>query len=230
MRVTGMVWNQSSMGRAIRRALVNPRGRNSFIELLPPAARVLDVGCGHDSPRAFKELRPDLHYVGIDVGDCRQPVDPRSVADEFVVVEPEDFRAGIERLGQRFDGVVSAHNLEHCYDQDGVVSTMCRVLVPGGKLFLAFPSAASLGFPSRAGCLNFRDDPTHNVVPDLARVQELLAEEGMQVDFVASQYRPPLKAALGLAIEPLSARRKKVMPGTWALYGFESVLWATKPV
>jgi len=210
-------------------AIVNPRGRNRFILQLPARARVLDVRCGNDSPRSFKALRPDIHYAGLDVGDCRQQVDPRSIADEYVIVEPDDFRAAITRFGTRFDAVVSAHNLEHCDDPDGVVEAMAEVLVPGGQLYLAFPSAASKTFPARAGCLNFFDDPTHKDVPDFAKVCGLLEQHGMVIEFRTERYRPPFKFALGLGLEPVSALKRKVLPGTWALYGFEGVIWARKP-
>jgi SAM-dependent methyltransferase len=210
-------------------ALFNPRGRNSFITQLPAGARVLDVGCGNDSPRSFKALRPDIYYAGLDVGDCRQPVDPRSVADEYVIVEPDDFRAAITRFGPRFDAVVSAHNLEHCDDPRGVVEAMAGALVPGGVMYLAFPCAASKTFPPRAGCLNFYDDPTHKEVPDFAMVCDLLRQLGMAITYRAERYRPSAKFLLGMGLEPLSAIRRRVMPGTWAFYGFEGIIWARKP-
>ncbi len=216
--------------QAAKLALFNPRGRNRFLAQLPRKARVLDVGCGNDSPRSFKAIRPDLYYVGLDVGDCRQPIDPRSVADEYVIVEPDDFRDAINRFGQRFDAAVSAHNLEHCDDPEGVVEAMAGALVPGGKLFFAFPSLASKTFPKRAGCLNFYDDPTHNDVPDFAAVCRQLIARGLEIEYRAERYRPPAKFALGLGVEPISALKRRVMPGTWALYGFESIIWARKPL
>ncbi len=212
-----------------KQRIMNPRGRNNFLSQLPDGARVLDVGCGNDSPRAFKSLRPDLFYVGIDVGDCRQPVDPNSYADEYHVVEPGDFADAIVRQGARFDGIVSSHNLEHCDDPDAVVTAMAGALVSGGRLYLAFPAAASKTFPSRSGCLNFFDDPTHQRVPDFQRVCALLEEGGLKIEFSTERYRPPVKFATGVAVEPVSALRRKVMPGTWALYGFETVIWARRP-
>jgi len=212
-----------------KQVIVNPRGRNRFLSQLPEQPCVLDVGCGNDSPRVFKALRPDMHYVGLDVGDCRQPVDPRSYADEYVIVDPVDFRDAIVRLGRRFDGIVSSHNLEHCDDPYGVVCAMAGALKPGGQLYLAFPCAASKGFPSRDGCLNFFDDPTHKDVPDFGKVCDLLGELGLRIDFSRERYRPPVKFALGAGIEPISALRGRVMVGTWALYGFEAVIWARLP-
>lgn len=215
--------------RAIIRELVNPRGRNSFIEKLPPKARVLDVGCGHNSPKIFKSLRPDIFYAGIDVGDCHQLVDPRTVADQYEIVTSSHFAAGIaERFENNFDAVVSAHNLEHCEDQETVLTAMIQQLKMGGMMYLAFPAAASLNFPMRHGSLNFCDDPTHGQIPDFHEVLDRLQSNGMEIIFQTERYRPPVKVAVGLLLEPLSALRKKVLAGTQALYGFESVIWARR--
>ena len=82
--------------------------------------------------------------------------------------------------------------------------------------------------PSREGTLNFWDDDTHVRPPDYQRVLDLLAAEDVTIDFSAERYRPPARLAVGVLTEPISRVRKKVMPGTWALYGFETVIWATR--
>jgi hypothetical protein len=46
---------------------LRPRGKLAFLKSLPPGARVLDVGCGNNSPRDAKVLRPDLIYTGLDM-------------------------------------------------------------------------------------------------------------------------------------------------------------------
>lgn len=228
MPTTGLITTRSGLGRTVRRLAINRHGRNSFVERCPKGACVLDVGCGNDSPRLFKELRPDIYYVGIDVGDCRQSHDPQLDADEYLIAQSNDFPDSVARLGCRFHAVVSSHNLEHCEDREGIVRAMARALVPGGYLYMAFPSAASIHFPSRGGCLNFFDDPTHRVVPDFAATCAALREEGLTIKYAAPRYRPPLKLLQGLLIEPISSRSKRVMGGTWALYGFESVIWAQR--
>ena len=219
---------RTSVGRALRRNLVNRRGKNTFIESCPPNARVLDVGCGNNSPVLFKALRPDIYYVGLDVGDHNQSADPNQVADEYIVVEAERFDEAIAGHGQ-FDAIVSAHNLEHCNNPGKVLSNMAQALAPGGRVYLSFPSEASLGFPSRDGCLNFHDDPTHNIVPKFDQVCAALRQEGLTIQYAARRYRPLVKSVQGLLVEPLSRARKKVMSGTWALYGFESIIWAARP-
>lgn len=45
------------------------RGKGGFLKTLPRGSTLLDVGCGNGSPYWFKANRPDLYYVGLDVGD-----------------------------------------------------------------------------------------------------------------------------------------------------------------
>jgi SAM-dependent methyltransferase len=195
---------------------------------LPECADVFDVGCGNDSPYLFKSIRPDIRYVGLDIGDYYQDHEPTAYADDYVVVPVADFLTAIEQRSNQFDAVVSAHNLEHCDEPDNVVKAMAHALRPGGRLFLAFPAAASLSMPSRVGTLNFFDDTTHVRPPDFGKVLGLLRAEGVTIDFAAERYRPPSRVVIGAVNEPVSRLRKKVMRGTWALYGFESIIWGTK--
>ena len=211
------------------RGLVRPaRSRATFVESLPVGSDLLDVGCGNDSPYQIKALRPDIRYVGLDVGDYNQKHDPSFHADEYVIVTPEEFLPAIvDRFGQ-FDVVISSHNLEHCHQQDRVVAAMARALRPGGRIFLAFPAAMTVRLPSRKGTLNFYDDQTHVAPPDYNSVLKSLSAEGVDIDFAAQRYRPPFYFLAGLLSEPYSRWRNSVNPGTWALYGFETVIWGTK--
>lgn len=186
------------------------------------------MGCGNDSPRVAKALRSDIYYVGVDVADHGHSVDPNQVADEYIVAPPDQFDGAIAALPATFDAVISAHNLEHCNNPDSVLRNMVRTLAPGGRMYLSFPSEASVNFPNRDGCLNFFDDPTHNTVPQFDRVCQTIQDAGLKIEFAARQYRPLVKRIQGLLMEPWSRARRRVMPGTWALYGFETVIWARR--
>jgi len=209
---------------------VVPRSRYKYNFLLEIAdsGSVFDIGCGNDSPKRFKAARPDIRYVGLDIQDCGQNFGPEKDADEYVVTSPEGFRQAIEDRENLFDAVVSSHNLEHCLDPYGVVPAMARALKPGGRLYLSFPAAHSVRLPSREGSLNFYDDPTHVQPPDFRTVIRLLQEQNINVDFAAERYRPPFWVMRGILSEPLSRTRKAVRSGTWALYGFETIIWGTK--
>jgi SAM-dependent methyltransferase len=213
---------------SLRFTAMRPHNRRHFLAELADGADVFDIGCGNDSPYLFKTVRPDIRYVGLDVEDYNQIHEPTEYADEYLLVPAEGFLRAIQERPNQFDAVVSSHNLEHCADPDGVVTAMARSLRPGGRIYLAFPAAATVNLPSRDGTLNFFDDTTHVRPPDYQRVRDLLDSEGVMIDFAAERYRPPMRVAGGILTEPISRIRKKVMRGTWALYGFETVIWGTK--
>src|SRR5215469_18827903 len=207
-------------------------GKGPFIRSLPLGARILDVGCGNNSPGYAKHIRPDLYYIGLDVGDYNQDHSSVAAADEYHISTTSQFSDNIERLDLSIDGVVSSHNLEHCDDYRAVLRAMVRTLKPGGRMYLSFPCEASARFPHRRGTLNFFDDLTHQNLLSWHSITEELATLGMIFEFRARRYRPLALALIGLLYEPLSAIRKEVLRNgaTWALYGFESVIWARRDI
>jgi SAM-dependent methyltransferase len=211
-------------------ALLRRRGKAAFILALPRGATVLDVGCGNASASYIKELRPDIYYVGIDIGDYHQTNDSKSQMDEYVVADPARFAEAIVALGARFDAVISNHNLEHCDDQPSTLTAMASVLKTGGRLYLAFPAEETLTFPTREGTLNFKDDDTHQAMPCWSEVIATLRAAGLAVDVAEQRYRPPLFFVVGAVIEPWSARRRRIdrWGASWAYWGFESVIWARR--
>jgi SAM-dependent methyltransferase len=208
---------------------LRPRGKQAFLMSLPPGTRVLDVGCGNNSPRETKTLRPDLVYTGLDVGDYNQQ-DSIRYADAYIVVPPAEFADAIARHRGQMDAIVSSHNLEHCDDPAAVLNAMAAALRPGGWLYLAFPCEESVRFPKRVGSLNFFDDPTHKQVPRWDAVVGTIRDRGVNLVYASRRHRPKVLAALGLVLEPLSWVLGRSMPAgaTWALYGFESVVWGRR--
>jgi SAM-dependent methyltransferase len=211
--------------------IVKKRGKYAFIDSLPPQARVLDVGCGNNSPARFKAQRPDCSYIGLDVGDYRQEKGSKECADEYILTDTAHFAAAIRRFAGQLDGVISSHNLEHCEAPEEVLEAMLKCLKPGGRLYLSFPCEESVRFPKRPRILNFFDDPTHKAVPSWKGTTAKVEREGLRIEFLAKRYRPPLLALAGFLLEPASAFFGRTVPcgATWSLYGFESVLWAARP-
>jgi len=207
--------------------LLRKKGKIYFIKSLKKNVSLLDVGCGNDSPSICKALRPDIYYVGMDIGDYNHSRNPNDVADEYILTTSDMFSNTILSIQNKFDAVISSHNLEHCNAPNSVLQAMLKALKPGGRIYLSFPSEASTSFPKRRG-LNFFDDSTHKWILPLSDVLELIKSEGFTVDIVVERNRPRILNLIGLVLEPLSVVWGKVMIGTWELYGFESIIWATK--
>ena len=206
-----------------------PHPKVTFLFSLPNTCRILDVGCGNNSPEFFKSQRPDIYYVGIDIENYNQACNPSVFADEYVLTHPDSFSEAIDKYQGQMDAVISNHNLEHCKDQNAVLSSMINALRPSGQLYLSFPCEESVNFPHRTGCLNFFDDSSHTHVPAWGDVLQTLEKAGCRIDYIAKRYRLIRPALKGLLYEPLSAFRRQSMPdgSTWALYGFESIICAS---
>ncbi len=205
-------------------------GKASFFDQLPRNGTLLDVGCGNNSPAWTKQQLPDWYYIGLDIGDYNQT--QPNVADQYILTTPETFCEAIEKFGGSVDAVVSSHNLEHCYERSRTLLAMARALNSGGKIYLSFPCHDSIRFPGvRNGCLNYFDDPTHrDAPPDFGRVIADLNHEGLRILYAATRYQPPLDWIYGLKNEEESAKVKETKQGTWAYWGFETVIWAEKPL
>lgn len=208
--------------------LFRMRFKPNFVKTLPPKAYILDVGCGNDSPRYIKGARPDAFYTGLDVGNYNQTESVDRFADEYLIVAPNEFASTIAEFKERYDGIISAHNLEHCDAPFDVLAAMILALKPGGMLYLSFPCEESVAFPSRRGTLNFYDDATHKHVLPFDNILKYLKENGCAIEFAAKRYRPFPLFVLGYFSEPESIARNQVIDGTWAYWGFESLIWARR--
>ncbi|OGS35633.1 MAG: hypothetical protein A2293_01400 [Elusimicrobia bacterium RIFOXYB2_FULL_49_7] len=211
--------------------LLKPKNKYAFIDSIVPKGKVLDVGCGNNSPYKMKTLRPDVYYVGIDIGIYNQKSNT-NYADEFIITDTESFHEKIASFANSFDSIISSHNLEHCNSYLEVTLAMIKALKTNGTLFISFPCEESVNFPHRYGCLNFYDDGTHKNLISFSSFISLLSENGMDVLFARKRYRPFLLFLFGLLCEPFSRLLDKPAPmgATWALYGFETIIIAKKQV
>ncbi len=210
--------------------LINPKNKYYFIDSIIKDGKVFDIGCGNDSPYQVKTLRPDVYYVGLDIGSYNQSYSPDKYADRFILAEAKTFHSEIAKYSNTFDAVISAHNLEHCNDYQKVTLAMLDSLKNGGTIYISFPCEESVRFPSRKGSLNFYDDDTHKNLIQYSSFITLLKENGMDILFAKKRNKPFIPFLIGLIFEPFSRLTKRQAPlgGTWALYGFETVIIARK--
>ena len=209
---------------------INPHQKLCYIDSIVQNGKLFDIGCGNNSPYIVKTIRPDIYYVGLDIGVYNQTHVPSQYANEFIITEASRFHEKIAEFPDTFDSVISTHNLEHCDDYEKVTLAMLRSLKKGGTIFISFPSEESIRFPHRRGTLNFYDDSTHkNIIPYSSFIS-LLKQNGMNILFSRKRNRPFIPFIIGLLCEPFSRFFDKPAPagGTWALYGFETIVIAQK--
>lgn len=192
-------------------------------------AVTLDVGCGNDAAFNIKSRFPNLYYIGIDIGEYN--LTKPNLADENIIVPSEVFHSEIKKIGNKIDIVISSHNLEHCNNTYETLISMLSVLNENGVIYLAFPCELSTRFPSRKVTLNYYDDKTHqHDPPNFNKVKQLIEENDFEIIFESNGYKPFILWLIGAIQEPISRFFGKNMQGTWAYYGFESIIWAKKRI
>ena len=208
-----------------------PYSKSVFYSSLPYKSFILDVGCGNNSVRKIKKFLPNAFYVGVDICDYYLDDLSKKMIDKYILLSKENFAYGISKIRMDFDLVISQHNIEHVNDRVAVLTSMVSVIKPGGYLVLRFPNSESMNFPSRTGTLNYLDDITHNLPPpDFENIKKFLLKNGLVIEYSSKAYKPFLLWLIGLFNEPFSKIIKKNLLGTWQFYGFESVIYAKKPL
>ena len=207
--------------------ILRPRGQRSFLSSIKKTnCKILDVGCGKNSI-FLKSVKPDSSVYGVDVSLFEQTNESKALYEKLIICESEDFAQSIQNLGLCFDVVISNHNIEHCEDPQSTFRAMVNRTAPGGHLFIATPSLASVDFPSRGGGLNFFDDATHQRPVDL---MELFSSESHRLEcrYYTKSAKPFFWWVLGWAQEHTSKRKNQIRLGTWDFYGYESIIWLRK--
>jgi SAM-dependent methyltransferase len=207
--------------------LLRKNGKTDFLSKLNADSRILDVGCGNNSPFNTKQILPDCLYTGIDIGDYNQT--KPLLADYYIISTSQNFSSEIAKFSNVFDAVISSHNLEHCEDRVGTLMAMLDALKIGGKLFLSFPCEQSVDFPKRKGTLNYYDDPTHQLSPpNFNETLTIIRQKRFQIEYAETNYSSKILSLVGWLLEPLSKVRNEKMIGTWEYFGFESIIIAKK--
>jgi SAM-dependent methyltransferase len=203
--------------------------KSRFMKIINSKGKLLDIGCGNNSPYSIKTKYPNIIYTGIDVGDYNQT--KPNLADNYIITTPEQFAESIINLPELFDTIISAHNLEHCNERQKTLETIPKVLKKDGYLYLSFPTEESVNFPGpRMGTLNYYDDSTHKDMPPIfSDVIKTLKNNEMEIIFSSGSYKPFLAYVIGFLLEWKSKKNKDVIyPFTWAYWGFEAIIWARK--
>jgi len=189
---------------------------------------ILDVGCGNDSPKLVNEYNPKLKYFGLDIDDYYISEESKKLCHRYTITTSSEFPQSILEFNIKFDYIICAHNLEHTEQPYIVFENILKVLNKNGEAYFSFPSALTKNFQSRKGTLNFFDDPTHKEIINIDKLFEIIKNNNISITYFSNSYRPFFRRILGYFRERKSKRINHVLNGTWAYYGFETIIWLKK--
>jgi SAM-dependent methyltransferase len=191
--------------------------------------RLLDIGCGNHSATSAKRYFPNCIYYGLDKGSYNNDDRDFAVMERFFEVDLET--SGLECLpADFFDVIICSHVIEHLRNGVDVIRTLRSKLAHGGKIYIEFPSVASLNLPSMRGTLHFCDDPTHVKLYSLLEVCNVLLDGGLRI-IAAGRRRDALMTLLFPFVFLAGIWRygKVTSFGLWDPLGFAEFVYAERP-
>jgi 2-polyprenyl-3-methyl-5-hydroxy-6-metoxy-1,4-benzoquinol methylase len=194
--------------------------------LTSSAPRILDIGCGNNSPTVTKRWFPGCHYTGADIQRYNLSKEDDAAMDAFYVLGADG--SGYDAISDGgYDLVILNHVLEHMREPEPILVKLCAKLKPGGLIWIAFPSTRSLSLPSSVDeTLQFCDDPTHVYLPCVREVANILLANRVKV-LHAGRSREGVLTTLGDCVKYMkrlalrSVTGKFSGRGMWYLLGFE---------
>lgn len=199
-----------------------------YVKRLLPATglRILDVGCGNNSPSVTKRWFPGCNYTGADIQHYNLGEADDAAMDAFYLLGADG--SGYDAIPEAsYDFVILNHVIEHIVEPAPVLAKLCTKLKPGGYIWVAFPSLRSLELPPSVDeTLNFCDDPTHVYLPSVREVANVLLANGVTVVH-AGRSREGVLTTLGDCVKFAKRMLVKMLTGRfsgrgmWYLLGFE---------
>jgi SAM-dependent methyltransferase len=195
---------------------------------LPANPRILDIGCGNNSPTTTKRWFEDCHYSGADITRYNNSASDLAAIDTFYPLGVDG--SGYDAIpNASFDFVILHHVIEHIPNPNPTLAAICEKLKPGGVIWIAFPSLKSLSLPSP---LHFCDDPSHVYIPHVREVANVLLSNNVRV-LHAGRSKAFIRTALGVVMLPLALLRRAVTgrlsgKGLWYVLGFEDCVFGQR--
>lgn len=187
--------------------------------------RILDVGCGNNSPSTTKHWFPGCHYSGADIERYNNSDADIAAIDTFYLLRI-DGSGYAEIPNHSYDLILLHHVIEHMPDAAPILAQLCSKLKPGGYIWIAFPSVRTLSLPPAAKWpLQFCDDSTHVHVPCIREVSNVLLTNGTKI-LHAGRSRDFIRELIGAAMLPIAMLQKLFTggfsaKGLWYIVGFE---------
>lgn len=192
--------------------------------------RVLDIGCGNNTPSITKQRFPGCVYTGIDcVENSTYSLDSQAALDSFFKCDLS--RGDLpDKLTGPFDLIIMSHVIEHLKNGLEISDKFCQLLAPGGLIYIEWPAMRSMHFPSMEGSLNFWDDPTHVRLYSLREIANVMMANNLRIKKLGTR-RFGRRIVFSPFIFLFHILRKGRPRGTslWDLLGFAEYALAQAP-
>ena len=184
---------------------------------------------GNHSPTQFKKLFPNSTYHGVDINiNYNNSEEDLKNIDRFFEIDLTTLK--LDTIPDNYyDGIIMAHVIEHLKNGDEVIKALNKKLKVGGSIYIEYPSAKSVNFPSKEGTLNFYDDPTHCRIYTINELTTKMKENGFSIVSCGTRRNLFNILILPLKIVHNKLKYKYVMGSVyWDLYGFAEYIWAKR--
>jgi ubiquinone/menaquinone biosynthesis C-methylase UbiE len=194
-----------------------------------PELQILDIGSGSHSPVLTKQWKHDCKYTAVDINqNYNNDEQDIKMMDKFIQMDLTSLK--FDAIPDNsYDIIFMSHIIEHLHNGDEVLKGLLPKLNSGGVIYIEFPSARSIRFPSMKETLNFFDDSTHCRIFSLKEVCNLLMGQNYKV-LIAGTRRDKLNILL-IPVKVIHnlLTRGYIRAGTlWDLYGFADYVVGTK--
>ncbi len=194
-----------------------------------PHLQILDIGAGSHSPSLTKQWKPDCIYTAVDIDlHYNNNEHDLSVVDKFI--QTDLTRLEFDAIADnQYDIIFMSHVIEHLYNGDEVLKRLLPKLNAKGVIYIEFPSARSISFPSMKETLNFFDDPTHCRIFSLKEICNILM--GQDYKILKAGIRSDKLSILLIPVKVIYnlLTRGYIRAGTfWDLFGFAEYVTGTK--
>ncbi len=150
---------------------------SKYLKTKKQTIKILDIGCGSNSPSITKKAFPTAHYTGVDIDkNYNNSLQDIQMIDSFIQMDLNHFDSTLIPNNE-YDLIIMSHIIEHLTDGDKIIQQLLPKLKIGGFFYIEFPSEKSVSFPSMPGTLNFFDDDTHCRIYSITEICNLFLKQ-----------------------------------------------------
>ncbi|MFW9936254.1 MAG: class I SAM-dependent methyltransferase [Candidatus Thorarchaeota archaeon] len=146
--------------------------------------RILDVGCGTESPFKTKKWFPAIKYYGIDKSSSYiNHMEDLKKLGKFWSIDLEN--STLEDIPDNFfDVIIFSHVIEHLINGKEVLLTLTKKLKLNGVFYIEFPSLHTKSLPSLSKLkitFNFYDDRSHKKLYNKNEILNILEKDNFKI-------------------------------------------------